>query len=124
MKNAQADFVFTTQDAIEEGVFIDITDKFNFTRGFYSCPVIVTDTIWKRINQLIKTRAATSLDGYFWDILWASRYGVREEIDKCPYYYKLRFMVTLGGEEQWLWCCINTEEPGHQYVTIYFPFED
>lgn len=123
-KMGKPDFVVTKQDAIDEGAFIDITDKFDFVRGMYKCPVVVTDTLWNRIVKLTKKRSWTSLDGYFWDILWASRYGVRETIDTCAYYHKFRFGVILDEKETWLWCCINTDESGRQYITIYFPFED
>ncbi len=112
------DFIYTHQQAVEEGAFINISEKFPDTvRGWFKCPVFVTDTVWNKIGKLVKKRSCTSYEGYVWDMMFASHMCKKQDITP----EMISFEMLMDEKETELWAAVDADDHGDPVVTFFFP---
>ncbi len=68
--------VYTRQDAINDGVLVDVTETAK-KMGF-RYPVAVTNTVWGIIeNTPPSKQGIEDVEGRLWDVLWMSKVAIR-----------------------------------------------
>lgn len=117
-KLAKPDFVYTHTQAVEEGAFINVSEKFpRSCCGWFKYPVFVTDTVWNKIGELVKKRPWTSYEGYVNDMIMAARMCKKHDITP----QMISFEMLLDEKETELWAAIDANDNGDPVVTIFFP---
>lgn len=95
--------VYTRQDELQDGILIDVTEQAKEV-GFVF-PVAITQTLWKMIQNVPKSKYGGDADGRLWDVLYMGTLAIkckakcepgRQEIN---YYLTLPHNITEDGRE-------------------------
>lgn len=73
--------VYTREQAIEDGVLVDLTEWASADKGFhggFTCPVAVTSALWNAIEAIPASLAGVAdVRGRAHDVLWMASLAVR-----------------------------------------------
>lgn len=75
---ADADIIhrYTRQQAIEDGVLVDVTQVAR--EAGFRCSVALTAGVWATVNEIPKSlRGIQDVQGRLWDVLWMARLAAR-----------------------------------------------
>ena len=117
---------YTRQQAIEDGVLIDVTDTAK--EAGIKFPVAVTRDVWALIEptEALK-RQGQSISGRLWDVLWMFRVFASRTKDNFLLYPVL-FLLSDNGKfytkEIKLKAVIGPGDKGEPVITIMMPYED
>jgi hypothetical protein len=79
----EADVVsrYTREQAIADGVLVDVTEWASATKGFhggFTCPVALTAALWAAVEAIPRSlRGAASVRGRAHDVLWMASLALR-----------------------------------------------
>ncbi len=76
---------YTREQAIEDGVLVDVTEWASAEKGFhggFTCPVVVTSALWNAIEMIPKSATGASVRGRAHDVLWMASLAVRGMIKR------------------------------------------
>ena len=108
-------FVYTRQQAIEDGCLIDVSKWASGNTGFhggFTCPVAMTRALWEEVQA--PEGGIEDTRGRAHDVLWMSSLALRRALAKNE--EMAAFDVTVGGRTLNLWVVLDGDG-----VTIGFP---
>ncbi len=117
---------YTRQQAIEDGVLIDVTDTAK--EAGIKFPVAVTRDVWELIEptETLKQQGQ-SISGRLWDVLWMFRVFASRTKDSYLLFPVL-FLLSDDGKfytkEIKLKAVIGPRDKGEPVITIMMPYED
>lgn len=116
--------VYTRQDAINDGVLVDVTETAK-KMGF-RYPVAVTNTVWGIIENIPPSKQGIEdVEGRLWDVLWMSKVAIRtsraEETSMIPFDVYLR----SGRKKKFTFKIVcGPGDYAEPVLTIMLPYED
>jgi hypothetical protein len=116
--NAPVIYAYTREQAIEDGVLIDVTET---ARQLFKIPVAVTSALWALIEKPTKYQDTM---GRLWDVLWMAHMAAKGLSDnQDTLYYKLS--LTDGRKKiQTLKMVCDGGDDGEPVLTIMLSDED
>ena len=78
--------IYTREQALEDGVLVDVTEWASSTTGFlggFTCPVALTQSLWAAIESIPKSlEGIADVRGRAHDVLWMASLAVRSMIKR------------------------------------------
>lgn len=119
-------FTYTRQQAIEEGVLIDLSGVFpDISRQLFIFPVACTAEVWGIIERAVNNpQHCNDFQGVVWDLLWMSQKGIVRKIDDSEHIFRV-IIVGAGCNRYYdfkIQC--HPGDQGEPVLTIMMPHED
>lgn len=120
-----ADYIhrYTRQQAMEDGVLIDVSETAK--EAGYRYPVAVTVNVWNEYIRVPEGAEAQDEQGRLWDILWMLRYAIQKNQGE----QEIRFQLYVRNNNKeadlvTLKAICGPDDRGDPCLTILFPHED
>ena len=114
-------YSYTREDAINDGVLVDLTRLYPSDTRLFKHPVACTPAVWERIN-LACIETGEDVGVYIWDMCFmAVKFPVRL-IDDSTILFRLG--IPIGSREIELKIVCHPGDDGEPVLTIMFPHED
>jgi hypothetical protein len=114
---------YTRQQALLDGVLIDVTDV--AVEAGLCYPTCVTRAVWDRYVKVPEGVPCQDEEGRLWDIVWMLRCGIAESEERAG----LRFKLYVANEPGWpkpvtLKAVVHGGDQGEPTISIMLPEED
>ena len=114
---------YTREQAIEDGVLVDVTEWASAEKGFhggFTCPVVVTSALWNAIEMIPKSATGASVRGRAHDVLWMASLAVRGMIKRDIQDGHFKVILPYKGTRKRNQV-LRVSFTGHEGFTIGFP---
>ena len=116
---------YTREQAIEDGILIDVTSIFPQCSELYRCPVAITIGVWGVLEQAVNNPLhCNDLNGLIWDLLYMSIRGVIKRIDPTEHLFQV--IITGAGLNKYhtFRAICGPGDAAEPVITIMLPGED
>jgi len=100
MQNDEIIFAYTRNDAINDGIFIDITEMAK--EAGFKIPVAITSNLY---HSHIKTKTSDE-KGRLWDVLNVLKFHAKSSHESL-----IQFQVKLGRSNVKIWAVVEAQSP-------------
>lgn len=113
---------YTREQAIADGVLVDLSARFPEDTRIYKYPVACTDTVWSRIERACE-ETGEDLGAYVWDLCWMSNHptAIVKDLGDMRLFY---CGIPLGTKESLFKIVIGPGDDLWPVITIMYPDED
>ena len=119
----KADFTYTREMAVEDGMFIDITGTFSdIIRKYYKRNISITISagLWQKIDEHVQTNRQCTYRDTIDELLMASRHCVTHFVSDDM----ISFLFTFDGiRDVEVWASAQKDHMGRFTVDIFLPSE-
>lgn len=107
-ENAEVISTYSRNQAIEDGVLIDVSDT---ARDFgYKAPVVVTDHVHNALEQAALDKVGTTYEAWLGDVLMLARTEFLKKMKANKDARHVVFRVVVGTKSQDLWMLFEESE--------------
>ena len=110
---------YTRQQAIEDGVLVDLTTLFPEETKIYRHPVACTESVWQLVKNAVDAKQG-DLKGLVGDLLWMSQKGIVKKFSEST----MLFQVRIGRKNHTLKVNVGANDDMTPCVTIMSELED
>lgn len=116
-------FTYTREQAIEDGVLVDVTELAK--EAGFRYPTCVTRAVWDRYVEVPDCVSGQDETGRLWDILWMARFGIQKNRSGSEVLFKLYVANEPGpAKPVTLKAVCGPGDSAEPVITITLPEED
>ena len=118
-------FSYSRDQAIKDGVLVDLSSTFPSEAGLYKYPVACTSAVWDIVDKAVKNKKhMNDYSGVIWDILWMSRKNIVKRFDSSSHLFRV-VIFGVGKKKNFVFKAIcGPGDDGSPVITIMLPDED
>jgi hypothetical protein len=116
--------VNTRQDAINDGVLVDVTETAKEIGFRY--PVAVTNTVWGIIENIPPSKQGIEdIEGRLWDVLWMAKVVIRTSRAEDTSMIPFDVLLSSGRKKKFTFKVVcGPGDNAEPVLTIMLPYED
>ncbi len=120
MRDVEIIYSYSREQAIEDGVLVDLTEWASADKGFmggFTVPVVVTSALWDAIEKIGK-KSIQDVRGRAHDVLFMASLAMRSMIKRNVQDYNFKVLLQVGRKRNHI---LHIAFRSNEGVTIGFP---
>jgi len=118
-------FSYSRDQAIKDGVLVDLSSTFPSEAGLYKYPVACTSAVWDIVDKAVKNKKhMNDYSGVIWDVIYMSQKYIVKRFDSSSHLFKV-IITGAGRKKNFVFKAVcGPGDDSEPVITIMLPDED